>query len=80
MKIDELEIGKHYLLDDLEGNDSQAEVYIVEPAKQSTFGPQWNIHFVQENETLPFTVTTNMMVFHEMEHSMQKETKENVER
>lgn len=62
MNITEIELGKHYLVDEPEGNTNKSEVIIKEYNKKSDM---YYIEFVKDKETIPipgFAVRT--MNFH----------------
>lgn len=66
MKITELKVGKHYLLDEPEGNPAQTEVYL-ESYRWSVVGKIYLLHFVKDDETLDiYPAMANEMVFHEI--------------
>lgn len=66
MKITEVEIGKHYLLDEPEGNDVQTEVYLKK-IRKSILGNVYTLHFVKDDETLEiYPPMAEAMNFHEI--------------
>ena len=66
MRIEELEVGKHYMLDEPEGNNEKTEVYL-ESYRQSVVGKIYSLHFVKDDETIQiYPPMAKAMTFHEM--------------
>lgn len=66
MKITEIEVGKHYLLDEPDGNNAQTEVYLKN-IRKSGVCDVYALHFVKDDETLEvYSPIVEVMNFHEI--------------
>ena len=71
MMITDLEIGKHYLLEELEGNPERLKEVYVKSARNTPLGVIYSLHFVEADSTLDVSPGIwKHMVFHDMEYKL----------